>query len=253
MGSPFFKSLRANFSCDYWRPPLSPCASFSLTVSPNYVDSLSVAPLIVIFLQSCGYGSRVRLDLIFLKPYSSAQEPDLISPSFKELRSLTCSPNCFSKPISPSFLANPLSLEVCCHPPLTFFNTVPFPWLKSYSSDFPSCIKFIFIQEQEEFLFIALHRWVSCALPFSALYALGGARAVFSQGCTASPEDPTWSGFLVPVGLQVDFILEQENCLEIDKTNIFHWMKENPKERQQIVFWRRVLRKGFHNWEFGIE
>lgn len=50
-------------------------------------------------------------------------------------------------PSAPPSCTNPVSLAVCCLPPLT---GPPFSWLKSYSLDFPSCTKYV---EQEVIFF----------------------------------------------------------------------------------------------------
>ena len=71
-GVPVLQVTQSKLFLEFSTPLLSLRMLFSLTVSLNYVHSLSMAPLMAIFFQSCSYCLCVHLDLIFLKP---SQEP----------------------------------------------------------------------------------------------------------------------------------------------------------------------------------
>ena len=71
-GVPVLQVTQSKLFLEFSTPLLSLLMLFSLTVSLNYVHSLSMAPLMAIFFQSCSYCLCVHLDLIFLKP---SQEP----------------------------------------------------------------------------------------------------------------------------------------------------------------------------------
>lgn len=71
-GVPVLQVTKSKLFLEFSTPLLSLLMLFSLTVSLNYIHSLSMAPLMAIFFQSCGYCLCVYLDLIFLKP---SQEP----------------------------------------------------------------------------------------------------------------------------------------------------------------------------------
>ena len=120
-GVPVLQVTQSKLFLQFSTPLLSLLMLFSLTDSLNDVHSLSMAPLMAIFFQSCGYCLCVRLDLIFLKP---SQEPDWASPSFKELHSPVCSPNSFQTHL-PFFPGKPTEPAVAhLWPSLTLFPSL---------------------------------------------------------------------------------------------------------------------------------
>lgn len=163
-------------------------------------------------------------------------------------------------PSAPPSCTNPVSLAVCCLPPLT---GPPFSWLKSYSLDFPSCTKYV---EQEVIFFskslgflpsfsswrVFVDRLVPSSLallPSAHVLKLSSGKDGLCTGPHGLSRAPcaVRSGFPAPDCRQGDFtlwialsapFLQQESWLGSDQTGI---LSEGKPKRDSRSFSKEAI------------